>query len=75
MKRPEPENDMDVTGIAKLATSMAETGTKQEVDIAILKKAQQIETSTATQMIDAVKAIPTVQNLPDHLGNTINTTA
>ena len=36
---------MDVTGLAKLATSMAETGTKQEVDIAILKKAQQIESS------------------------------
>ena len=66
---------MDVTGIAKLATSMAETGTKQEVDIAILKKAQQIESSTATQMIDAVKSTPTVQNLPDHLGGHINTTA
>jgi hypothetical protein len=75
MKRPKPEKDMDVTGIAKLATSMAETGTKQEVDIAILKKAQDIETSTATQLIDAVKAVPTVQNLPSHLGNTINTSA
>jgi hypothetical protein len=66
---------MDVTGIARLATSMAETGTKQEVDIAILKKAQQIESSTATQLIDAIKAVPTVQNLPPNLGNTINTTA
>lgn len=66
---------MDVTGIGKLSTSMAETGTKQEVDIAILKKAQDIESSTATQLIDAVKATPTVQNLPEHLGNTINTTA
>lgn len=66
---------MDVTGIAKLATSMAETGTKQEIDVAILKKAQQIESATATQMIDAIKAVPTVQNLPEHLGNTINTTA
>jgi hypothetical protein len=66
---------MDVTGLAKLATSMAETGTKQEVDVAILKKAQQIETSTATQLIDAVKSTPTVQNLPANLGNTINTTA
>lgn len=66
---------MDVTAIARLATSMAETGTKQEVDIAILKKAQQIESATATQLIDAIKATPTVQNLPQHLGNTINTTA
>ena len=66
---------MDVTSIARLSTSMAETGTKQEVDIAILKKAQQIESATATQLIDAIKATPTVQNLPQHLGNTINTTA
>jgi hypothetical protein len=54
---------------------MAETGTKQEVDIAILKKAQDIEISTATQMIDAIQAVPTVKNLPAHLGNSINTTA
>jgi hypothetical protein len=66
---------MDVTGLAKLATSVAETGTKQEVGIAILKKAQEIESSTATQLIDSVKSTPTIQNLPAHLGNTINTKA
>ena len=66
---------MDVSSIAKLSTSIADTGTKQEVDIAILKRAQQIESSTATQLIDAIKATPTVQNLPANLGNTINTTA
>jgi hypothetical protein len=66
---------MDVTGMSKLASSVAETGTRQEVDIAILKRAQEIESSTATQLIDAVKATPTVQNLPANLGNTINTTA
>ncbi len=66
---------MDVTGLAKLASSIAETGTKQEVGVAILKKAQQIESATATQLIDAIKSVPTVQNLPANLGNTINTTA
>jgi hypothetical protein len=66
---------MDVAGIAKLSTSIAETGNRQEVGIAVLKKAQDIEMSTATQMIDAIKAVPTVQNLPAHLGNTINTKA
>lgn len=66
---------MDVSLIAKLAGSIADTGTRQEVDIALLKKAQDIETSTATQLIDAVKSAPTVQNLPAHLGNTINTKA
>jgi hypothetical protein len=63
---------MDVSGIARLATSMAETGTSQQVDIAMLKKAQEIELSTATQLLDA---LPPVQNLPAHLGNTINTKA
>jgi hypothetical protein len=66
---------MDVAGIAKLSTSIAETGTKQDVDIAVMKKAQDIQMSTATQMIDAIQAVPTVQNLPAHLGNTINTKA
>jgi hypothetical protein len=66
---------MDVAGIAKLATSIAETGNKQEVGIAVLKKAQDIQTATATQLIDALQAVPTVQNLPAHLGNTINTKA
>jgi len=66
---------MDVSSIANLATSITDTGTKQEVDIAILKRAQQIESSTSTQLIDAIKATPTVQNLPANLGNTINTTA
>ena len=63
---------MDVTGIAKLSTSIAETGTNQAVDFAILKRAMQVESSTATALIDA---IPPVQSLPSHLGNSINTKA
>ena len=61
--------------LGKLATSVAQTGNAQEVGLAVLKKAQDIEKSTATQLIDSVKAPPTVQNLPANLGNTINTTA
>lgn len=58
--------------IAKLSSSVAETGIKQEVSLTVLKRSQEIEKSTATQLIDSVKA-PT--NLPANLGNTINTTA
>ena len=65
---------MDVTGIAKLATSMAETGNKQEVAIAVQKRAQQIQSEAATQMIDSIKSTPSV-NLPSHLGSKVNTTA
>jgi hypothetical protein len=66
---------MDILSIAKLGTSMAETGTKQEIDIAVLNKARDIATSTATQLIDAIPPAPAAQNLPAHLGNTINTKA
>ncbi len=65
---------MDVTGIAKLASSIAETGNRQEVALAVLKRAQQIEMSSATQLIEAVQATSSA-NLPPHLGNKINTTA
>lgn len=63
---------MDVTGIAQLSTTMADTGTKQAVGIAVLKKAQDIQASSASALI---AAIPPVPNLPAHLGNNINTTA
>lgn len=66
---------MDVAAIAKLSSSIAETGNRQEVQAAVLKRALQIEGSTATQLIDAIKTAPAVQNLPSNLGNTINTTA
>ena len=66
---------MDVTGIAKLATSIADTGTRQEVDVAMLKKTQDLQASTATQLLDAVKSAAPAQNLPAHLGNHVNTTA
>ncbi len=66
---------MDVNTVAKLASSVAETGNKQEVGLAVLKKAQQIQASTAAQLINAVQSPPTIQNLPANLGNTINTTA
>jgi len=66
---------MDVMGIAKLATSIAETGTRQEVGIAMLKRAQDIQATTATQLLESVQAVAPAQNLPPHLGNHINTTA
>lgn len=66
---------MDVMGIAKLATSIAETGTRQEVGIAMLKRAQDIQATTATQLLESVQAAAPAQNLPPHLGNHVNTTA
>lgn len=66
---------MDVGGIAQLSTTMAETGTQQAVSVAVLKKAQDIQSTTATALLDALPPVPSAQNLPAHLGNRINTTA
>jgi len=65
---------MDVASIAKLSTSIAETGTRQDVALAVFKKSQQIQEATATQLLDALPAVQSA-NLPAHLGNKINTTA
>lgn len=65
---------MDVSSIAKLSTSIAETGQRQEVSLAVFKKAQQIQEATATQLLEALPAVQQA-NLPPHLGNKINTTA
>lgn len=66
---------MDVTGIAKLATSLADNGTRQDVAIAMMKKAQDVQASTAAQLLDALPPVASAPSLPAHLGNHINTTA
>ena len=66
---------MDVGSIAQLSTTMAETGNRQAVGMAVLKKAQDIQSSTATALIEALPPVPAAPNLPSHLCNRINTTA
>ncbi|KQY08845.1 hypothetical protein ASD28_29145 [Massilia sp. Root133] len=66
---------MDALGIAKLATSIADTGIRQDVAVAVLKKTQDIQASAATQLLEAVQSAAPTPNLPPHLGNHINTTA
>lgn len=65
---------MNITGVTTAATSVAETGTRQEVALEVQRRAQDIDRATATQLIDAVKAVPSPA-LPAHLGNHIDTTA
>ena len=66
---------MDLIGIAQLSTTMAETGTRQAVGIAMLKKAQDIQASTATALLQALPPVQSAASLPSHLGSNINTTA
>ncbi|CAN5842229.1 hypothetical protein BH11PSE12_BH11PSE12_01680 [soil metagenome] len=66
---------MDVTGIANVATTLADVGTSQAVSIAVLKKALDISAENATALIRAIPDIKSVPNLPSNLGQNINTTA
>lgn len=66
---------MDAMSIARLSTTIAETGTKQEVSMAVLKKAMDAQAASATALIEALPPTQSAPNLPSHLGNRINTTA
>lgn len=64
---------MDITtvsGMASLATSMAQTQTQQQAGIAVLKKAMDIESSNAMALIQAIPPAPS-----GNVGQNINTTA
>jgi hypothetical protein len=67
---------MDVSSIARGATTLADVGTKQEVSIAVLKKALDVSKEGAISLIEAIpNASANVPNLPPNLGKNINTTA
>lgn len=67
---------MDINGIAKTATTLADVGVSQQVSIAVLKKAQDISQESATALIEAIpNSSANVPNLPPNLGRNINTTA
>ncbi|UGQ47514.1 YjfB family protein [Massilia endophytica] len=68
---------MDVSSIARLATTIADTGNRQDVGIAVLKKAQDLQASSAAALVEAIPPVPQAGNgnLPPHLGTRINTTA
>ncbi len=67
---------MDVSGIARFATTMADVGVSQEVSIAVLKKALDVSKESATALIEAIpNSSANVPNLPPNLGRNINTTA
>jgi hypothetical protein len=66
---------MDVTGIVNLATTMTETSTNQAINIAVLKKAINLSAAGALALIEAIPDSRSIQHLPSHLGQNINTTA
>ena len=66
---------MDVSGIANLASSMSQARSDDAISLALLKKTMDMQASIAAQMIATVNAVPTVSNLPAHIGQNVNTVA
>lgn len=65
---------MEVKQIAHLATTLATTATNQAIGVAVLKKAMDVQASSATALLEALPPA-TSANLPSHLGQNVNTTA
>lgn len=64
---------MDVPSIAAVATDLTQAKTEGAVQLAVLKKAMDIQAQGAMQLIQAAaQVIPTN---PPNLGNTIDTVA
>lgn len=67
---------MDVNGIARLATAVTHEQTREEVGMAVLKKALDVSASSAAALIaSAAPAAEPASRLPSHLGRNIDTTA
>ena len=65
---------MEINSIAHLATALAQQRSAQDVSVAILKKAMQVQQGTASALLATLPPADPV-SLPSHLGQTINTTA
>jgi hypothetical protein len=64
---------MDAVSIASLATDLSQARTAQSVQLAVLKKAIDIQAQGALQLVQAAaEVIPTN---PPHLGNSVDTFA
>jgi len=64
---------MDVSAIAAAASDMAQAQTADAVQIAVLKKALDIESQNAMQLIQAASQV--IYNNPPNLGNQVDTFA
>ena len=65
----------EINSVANFATTQKSDETQDAVGIAVLKKAIDVQASTATALIEALPPATPASNLPPHLGRNINTTA
>ena len=63
---------MDTSAIASLATELSQARTGDAVQIAVLRKAMDIEAAGALQLL---QALPPQYNNPSNLGNSVDVRA
>lgn len=63
---------MNISAIASLSTQMAQQRTAQSAELAVLKKAMQLQESAAMTLIASVTP---ATHLPSHLGQNVNVVA
>jgi hypothetical protein len=61
---------MDVSAVALAATEMSQAGTANAVQLAVLKKALDIQAQTALQLIEAASQV--TRSNPPNLGNQVD---
>lgn len=64
---------MDVSAIASMATEMSQARTTEALQVAVLKKALDIQAQGALQLIEAASQV--IPSNPPHLGNSVDTVA
>lgn len=64
---------MDVTGIAATAAEMTQAKTAEAVQLAVLKKAMNVQAEGALQLVQSASQV--ISNNPPNLGNKVNTFA
>ena len=64
---------MDVSAIASMATEMRQARTTEALQVAVLKKALDIQAQGALQLIEAASQV--IPSNPPHLGNAVDTVA
>ncbi len=66
---------MDTAAIASLATAMSQTRTGEALQVAVLKKALDVEANGALQLLAAAAQVSQAVSSPPHLGNGVDTYA
>ena len=63
---------MDVTGIAAMASELSQAKTESSAQLAVFKKALDIEAQGAMQLVQAAAQVSAAINNPPHLGNAVD---